>query len=350
MARRILFLIRGKLGDSLVFFAALQRFLDRNPDVEATLAIRKDYAFLVEGGARMRLMPFGSRAGLLARLLLARLLRRRFDVFAVLWGFGPVVENASRLSGAARRIYIDGRRPAFFPEWPDPAEDMQIVDPAWRVLRRLDPELPRPDALSLPALASRRRPGTAICVVPFADEPRKCLDAASCRRLLRHLAARHPGAELRVLVNPADRGAAAVAGADMPPGARILRFTKLEDVVSAYADAMEWYGVDTGLYHMAAGMGLPATVVFGPTRPLKIVMPGQPAATWLRLAVLGDADCMEKSCGNPHCMHRAVGLLAADIPDAADPPGDLPAGCPLRNHEPRALDYLTRHENPRSQA
>lgn len=349
MARRILFLIRGKLGDSLVFFAALQRFLQRNPDVEATLAIRKDYAFLVQGGAPVRLMPFGSRAELLARILAARV-GRRFDVFAVLWGFGPVVENAARLCGAPRRLYIDGRRPAFFPEWPDPAEDIQIVDPAWRVLRLLDPGLPRPDFLSLPALAARRRPGDAICVVPFADEPRKCLDAESCRALLRHLAARHPGAELRLMVNPRDRGAAAVAAADLPAHTRVFRFTSLEEVVAAYADAAGWYGVDTGLYHMAAGMGLPATVLFGPTRPLKIVMPGQPATVWLRVAALGDTDCMEKSCAHPHCIHRAAALLAG-LPEAGGGlPEAVPPACPLRACEPDVLDRLIRHENPRPQA
>lgn len=348
MKRRILFLIRGKLGDSLVLFSAVQRFLARNPDVDAVLALRRDYARLVAADSRAAILPFGSRLELLLRLLAMRLSGRRFDVFAVLWGFGGVTEWMARLSGAKRRIFFDGRRPACFPEWPPAAADEHIVDPAWRVLRLLDAELPRPDRLTLPALAAHRAPrAAAVTVVPVADEARKCLDRESCRQLLAWVRGRHPQAEIRVLMNPRDAGAAAMEGLDLPDNARLVPFGSLAEVIAAYAESVAWYGMDTGLYHLAVAMGLPAWVFFGPTQPAKIVLPAQEGATWVRLAALGAAHCDEKACALPHCLHRAVALLAG-VPPATSL-GQAPAACPLRACPAASLDRVI-HENPHRQA
>lgn len=337
-----LFLVRGKLGDSLVFFSALQGYLERHPQTAAVLAIRADYAPLVAGTSRAAILAFRNRLDLVLKLLWRRLCGMRFDVCAVLWGFGGIVETVARLSGAHRRIYFDGRRPRDFPEWPPAAVDIQIVDPAWRVLRLLDPTLPRPSRLDLPALAARRQPSGLVVVVPVADEARKCLDAASTLQWLARIRTRHPHARIRVLVNPHDRGAPMLAGCTWPAGVELETFSTLGEVVKLYAGCEAWYGVDTGLYHLAVGMGIPAEVAFGPTRPLKIVMPEQSEAHWLRLEALGDRDCEEKSCLVPYCIHRAIAELADSRP--ASEIEATPASCPLRSLPAADLDRLTFHE------
>jgi ADP-heptose:LPS heptosyltransferase len=352
MTARVLFLIRGKLGDSLTIFSALQQFLACNPDTRATLAIRRDYATLVAADWPSDLLTFGNRGELVVKLLWRRLCGQRYDVLAILWGFGSIVETLARLSGAPRRIYMDGRRPAYFPEWPAPEADQQIYDPAWRVLRVLDPSTPRPSALLLPGLARRRAPTNSILVVPFADERRKSFDGASCRQWVDWVRSRHPGAQFRILVNPRDLGAAQLGDIAWPSDVTLETFTNLDQVLAAYATAAAWYGVDTGLYHLAVAMGLPSWVMFGPTRPRKIVMPQQHEATWVRLGFLDDNDCEEKGCSSPYCLHQALAGLTSGT--AVTALAQTPAACPLRAASNGALSAVAivspAHENTHYQA
>lgn len=352
MTARVLFLIRGKLGDSLTIFCALQQFLARNPDTRATLAIRRDYAALVAADWPADLLTFRSRGELIAKLLWRRLRGQGFDILTILWGFGSIVETLARLSGAPRCIYIDGRRPTYFPEWPVSEADQQIYDPAWRVLRLLDPATPRPATLHLAGLARRRTPGRSVVVVPFADEQRKSLDGTSCRQWVNWVRLRHPGAQLHILLNPRDLGAAQLDDIAWPTNVTLVSFTSLDQVLATYAAAEAWYGVDTGLYHLAVAMGLPSWVLFGPTRPRKIVMPQQTEATWVRLDFLADADCEEKACRLPHCLHQALAGLTASA--AVSTLAQTPATCPLRAATSVALTAVAIvspvHENTHHQA
>ncbi len=87
-----------------------------------------------------------------------------------------------------------------------------------------------------------------------------------------------------------------------------------------------YYGADTGLYHLAAAMDIPATVVFGPTQPGRIILPRQNAAS-VRLEVLAEEHCDVKACRNPVCIEQACANLAPQpvvIPLDADTRG-LPA-------------------------
>ncbi len=172
-------------------------------------------------------------------------------------------------------------------------------------------------------------------IVPVADEDRKTFDAASLQGLLAALISRHPGARFRVFVNPRDRGAARLAGSPLPGGAEWRSFTDLRALVAEYEELAAWYGTDTGLYHLAAAMGIPATVFFGPTQPWKIVAPEQEKTSAVRLAVLGRAHCEEKRCTRPFCLHRAVASFAGSHPATAL--ADAPGSCPLRAHPPAAL-------------
>ena len=47
-ARRILFVIRGKLGDSLVLYAMVRAYIQAHPQDQVSLLIRRDYALLLK--------------------------------------------------------------------------------------------------------------------------------------------------------------------------------------------------------------------------------------------------------------------------------------------------------------
>ena len=59
----------------------------------------------------------GSRLELLFHLFRLRT-QPRFDVLAVLWGFGPPMRTIAKYTRARRKIYLDGRFADAYPEWP----------------------------------------------------------------------------------------------------------------------------------------------------------------------------------------------------------------------------------------
>jgi ADP-heptose:LPS heptosyltransferase len=121
----------------------------------------------------------------------------------------------------------------------------------------------------------------------------------------------------------------------MPAGCELRTFRDLAALVEEYMQLAAWFGTDTGLYHLAAAIGLPATVFFGPTQPHKIVMPGQRNARVFRLAALGDTHCEVKSCVRPLCLHANVALWSHASPMTRL--DETPPDCPLRALPPQAL-------------
>ena len=326
--RRVLFVIRGKLGDSLIAYAAVRKYVDEFPRDDVVLLMRRDYARLLEGERGFRLIAFGSRLEMLFHLFRLRT-KPRFDVLAVLWGFGPPMRTIAKWTRASRKIYLDGRFADAYPEWPGISPTGTLVDAATGVIRKFEPSFTAPASLSVSSLRSKKE-SADIAVVPLANELRRNLDGETFDVLLAEVRRRHPGAPIRVLVNPSDRGADALLARPLPGGVRFVRFSRLEDIVREYRDIAAWYGTDTGLYHLAAAMGIPATVFFGPTQPWKIVMPEQPGATWVRLKVLGDAHCDVTDCANPVCVQQAVATFAGSGLKASML--TTPAACPLRAH------------------
>jgi hypothetical protein len=349
--RRVLFVIRGKLGDSLVLYAAVRRYVEQFPGDRVVLAIRRDYARLLRDEPGFTLLPFGSRLEMIVRLAWLRAFSAPFDVLAVLWGFGPAIRIAARLVAARRRIYLNGRFADLYPEWPDLPDQITLVDPAMEVIRCFEPRLTRPEALLVPSLAAARfsgAPPCAIGVVPIADELRRNLEPSTLDLLVGEARRRHPGRPLRVFVNPVNRGAGAIVAHRLPAGAELRRFSDLRDVVREFGELEAWYGTDTGLYHLAVAMGIPATVFFGPTQPWKIVMPRQPEARWVRLAVLGQDHCEEKACTRPLCLEQAVASYCGGAARTALE--STPRTCPLRAHPAQALTAITVHERTDRQA
>jgi ADP-heptose:LPS heptosyltransferase len=350
MARRFLFVLRTKLGDTLIHFQTVRAFAARHPADEVVLATHARYAPLLGGVPSLRIVPFRNRAEMVARLLWLRLTRPAFDALAVLIGYGPAMLQIGRLVRARRRLFFDARFPGAYPEYPEPYDETSVIDRSWRTVRLLDPDLPRPDRLELPALRARRlatrRRARAIGIAPLANELRRNLDAPTLVGLVARVRVLHPGAPVWVFLNPDDRGATELAAA--VDGVEWRYFPTLDGLVSDYVHLDRWYGTDTGLYHLAVGMGIPATVFFGPTQPQLYVMPAQAETTWIRLTVLGAGHCDEKTCARPLCLHQAMASWSGA--EASTRLDETPAACPLRAFPVEQLTDITAHENPRHQA
>ena len=331
MSRRILFAIRSKLGDTLISYQCVRAWIDRHPNDQVTLLTRADYAALLSDEPGLRVIGFSSRLAMRARLLWLRVTEPAFDVLAVLWGSGPPIAAIGRGVRARRKVAWTRRfAPAVFEEAALPADHL-LVDPAACTIRAFAPDFEAPRTLDIPSLR-RRRDATpsrrAIGVVPIADEARRNLDRPSLDMLVTSIRERHPGAPIRLFVNPGNAGSEAFTTQALPGGCELRRFRDLRALVGEYLELSAWYGTDTGLYHLAAAMGIPATVFFGPTQPHKIIMPAQTNTRVHRLAALGTDHCEVKSCRRPACLHGAVAAFAGR--PAATPLDETPIECPLR--------------------
>jgi len=348
MPRRVLFVIRGKLGDSLVAFATVRRYADAFPHDDVTLLTRSAYVPLLRGEAGLRILGFSSRIDML--LLLIRLrFEPAFDALLVLWGFGTPIIWLGRLVRARRKIYLDARYSTIFAEYADLSPDRLQSEPMWRVAKKFEPTLPQPKYLEVPSLAAKRSSNPkSIGVAPLADESRRIMSPHTLAILLQMIVRLHPGAPVRVFVNPSDRGAQELMAVGLPTYAEFCFFPQLDDLVSGFAELAHIYCTDTGLYHLAAAMGIPATVYYGPTQPWKNMMPAQPGARGVRIRVLGAAHCEEKSCQRPLCIEAVVRAVAAE-PGLESLEG-APTGCPLRSHPIGRLSQVVWHENSNHKA
>jgi ADP-heptose:LPS heptosyltransferase len=346
-ARRILFVVRGKLGESVIPYCMVRAYAAARPQDEVSLLVRKDYARLLENEAGVRIIPFGSRLEMMARLLWLRLTEPAFDVLAVLWGFGNPVLRIAQLTRATRKIYLDGQYPMQYPEWPPHTEYDDLIDPAWFVTRVFAPDIAKPARLDIPSLSARRdaapKPGV-VAVVPAADEDRRTFDLLTLQHLLSAVAVLHPGRRIWLIVNPGDRGAREFLAARLPANVEVRRFSDLSGLLAILVQIDAYYGTDTGVFHLAAAMRIPATVLFGPTQPRKIVLPGQPNARWVRMTALGDAHCEIKNCTRPVCLYQCVASFAGSA--CATPIADTPAACPLRAFEAAELEAITQYQAP----
>ena len=330
---KILFVIRAKMGDTLIAYASARLYADLYPEDEVTLLVRKDYAYLLRNEPGIRLVSFGSRIEMMLKLLWLRLNGETFDVLAILWGYGNPIRRIGQLVKARRKISMDGSFPEIFTEQPSTQDYEQLIDQSWHVIQVFRPGFPRPVELRLPGLEQRRQPEAllsgAIAVVPLSAEIRKNMDSGALETLLLRISEIHPGRRTWIFVNPTDAGAPSILKMRLPPLAEFRRFSGLVALARSLEEVSYWYGVDTGLYHLAVGMGIPTTIFFGPTQPGKVLMPGQPRVQWVRAQVLANDHCEEKSCTRPLCLHRAVAGYCDG--ETSTTLRDVPAACPLRS-------------------
>lgn len=381
-SRRILFAIRSKLGDTLISYACVRAYADAHPDHQVTLLTRTAYARLLCAEPGLRVIGFDSRIGMFFKLMWLRVSEPPFDVLAVLWGSGAPIRRMGQWVRAHRKIAWSKRfAPHLFEEPQLPASPL-LVEPAAFTVRVFDRAFVTPQTLHIPSLARRyaaagqHADGHAhmhahkhadkrvIGIVPVADELRRNLDSASLLALITQVQQRHPGDPLHIFVNPANDGVESLVHQRFPDGVHVQRFTRLDQLLEHFMQLKAWYGTDTGLYHLAAAIGIPATVFFGPTQPHKIVMPQQTNAQWWRLQVLGDTHCDEKRCRTPVCLYQAVvshgGVAGTPDQTTAGAGGAIgaigdgtgarmgapawldaaPPTCPLRAHPPAHLARL----------
>lgn len=324
---RTLLLVRGKLGDTIAAWPTIRAYADRHPDEEVCLAVRGAYLPLFEREPGIRFLPFNTSAQLYFTILRLRL-SGGIAKLATLWGFGKAAQRAAQLSGAPQRAYLDHRLGSAYNLIAPATPDDTIGDVAWRVASQLDPELPRPRLLALPALASRRSPAAdAIALAPVADEARRVIDANGIAMLVRAARERFPNAPLWLLGNPHDAALNQLLAQGLPSGLVLKQFQSIPELIGLMTQTRSLFCVDTGLYHLAAAMGIPAQVFFGPSQSLRVLLPQQPGVSGVRLPQLGNLHCEVKTCLRPHCLYEAVAHWAGDpLPQR---PAQLPDGCLL---------------------
>jgi hypothetical protein len=337
--QRVLFVLRGKLGDTVVAYATVRAYADSRPRDLVTLLVRDNYAPLFAREAGLRVIGFSSRLAMFAKLLWLRWFEPEYDALLVLLGFGPPIRRLGRMVRAARKIYLDGRFREVFPEWPEiPAAHLHS-EPAWRVARLYAPDLAQPLQSRIASLAARRRPAGVIGIAPVSDEPRRSLGAQVLRSLVASLMQRHPGKPIHVLINPSDQDAKPLLAAGLPDGAQFRDFPTLEKLFEELGQLDHLHSTDTGLYHLAAAMGVPLTTYFGPTQPQRNGFPAQPALARVRIAALGGDHCEEKGCLRPVCLEIPVAVHNGTPPPEYDV-NERPAGCLLRQHARAALEKI----------
>lgn len=327
--RRLFVLIRDKLGDTVIAFQGLAAYRTAHPEDEITVMVHAHYLPLVENEPGYLFVPYTSflKASLWA--LCRRVFGKTFDAVLVLRGFGKKVGRIARILPAKRRIHFLSRMPEIFTDSPQrlsAEEDAQqtLMAPVVRALRQVSPHLGSPMALELPALARKRIRPKHVVVCPVTDELRKNISPADIAKMLPGIRRRHQGMPIRILVRKS--GEQGFEGDKLSLDAEVLAFESIAGLLRELSEAAFYYGADTGLYHVAAAMGIPSVVFFGPTQPYKVMLPGQDA--WaVRLEALGQDHCDIKECKTPVCLQNAITLWAG----TSSINSNYPDSCPLRS-------------------
>ncbi len=329
--KRLFVLIRDKLGDTIIAFQGLAAYRAKHPDDEITVMVHAHYLPLIAHEPGYRFIPYTSSLQAITWAWRQRIFGRPYDALLVLRGFGEKIGRIARVLPAKKRIHFLSRMGDIFRESPlamSPEEDARqtLIAPVVRALRQVSPDLPAPQALSLPALSARRSRSRHVVVCPVTDEARKNVSPADVCTMLPEIRRRHPGMQIRILVRTT--GEQGFEAGKSILDAEVRAFGSISGLLRELSEAAYYYGADTGLYHVAAAMGIPAIVFFGPTQPYKVMLPGQDA--WaVRLQALGQDHCNIKGCKTPVCLQNTIALWSGDSPTSFN----YPDQCPLRAKE-----------------
>lgn len=330
----VLFLIRDKMGDSLIAANVALSFACAHPEWSVSLMIRDAYAIPLAGESGLEIIPYRSGTGAMLRAWWWRLSGRRFDVLGVMRGFGKRTMALVKQIPARRVVVHDARltlaRTKVEVEVIEVDQDLLGEDPhygpALRVARALDANLAEPRSIRFPEL-SRRWAATAkryVVICPLSDERRRNIPAQSIEALYADLRLRHPDREVLVLVREPQE----LDALPRRPNVPVTAFHDIPGLLELLLQSSQFYGTDTGLLHLATAMGLPCVVFFGPTQPHRVLPLDRSGIVALRAAVLGEQHCDLKRCESPACIARAVATFTAQQEDAQ---ALGPQGCPLRD-------------------
>ena len=273
---RALVIHPGALGDVLLALPALAHLRTLEPDRERVVALAPRLAALLEGSA------YAEATVSLDALNLHRLFTPEADpaVLADLAGYDPVVSWFGAGESVYRRhlgaLAARGRRVIVARATPDPAAGRHASRHLLDTLAPLGPLPDAPPSVRLAAHPAERAwaagwleerglaPGRVALLHPGAGSPAKVWPdfPALVRRLAR------AGLPVVALTGPAEAAAtAALAARAALPESRIARDLPLRGLAALLEHAALFVGNDSGLSHLAAAVGVPALVLFGPTDP-----------------------------------------------------------------------------------
>jgi ADP-heptose:LPS heptosyltransferase len=304
---KILVLHPGALGDVILSLPALAALRRRFPRARITLAGNLDY---------LRVVSYGHADSLasLATLPLHRLFEpgmltaedRRFwqsHERIVCWTGAGDEEFTLNLTGANPKTLIASWKPArgesrhvtqiFVDSLGTWIGDSKAPPPAEIRLRRKD---------RLSAEAWLRRQGWApgrpvIAIHPGAGSAAKRWPLARfqllAREIVRGLGSDILVADILVIEGPAEPGLGGRLAEDLP-AAYIAESLPLGVAAGALSLCRGFIGNDSGIAHLAAGLGLPSVILFGPTSPEQWAPQGN------RVIVLRDIrECTPCETGSP---------------------------------------------------
>jgi|APGre2960657444_1045066.scaffolds.fasta_scaffold25662_2 ADP-heptose:LPS heptosyltransferase len=341
MNRKILFVVRSKLGDTLINYSLIRKYVDLNPSHDVYFLLRKDYASIIKNEVGLKIIPFSNKGMMYLKLLLLRLTKPKFDILAILFGSGIPNRYIGLITNAKRKIIWDKKDAPHIFEQGINLHIENHTSPGISVINKFDEKYRPPHILRIPSLINVRKLSKhfAIGIVPLSLELRRNMDVSSLRMLINFLKQKYPKKIIRVYINPKDQGARAMIENNFINEIELIKIKKLEDIVSSYSELIAWFGVDTGLYHLAVSFGIPSTIFFGPTQPRSVVMSKQANVSAFRLKGLKNLHCDEKSCRKPTCLNHNISLFSTTKKLKINF-NELPEACLLRRIPKKNINLI----------
>ena len=288
----------GALGDFVLSLPALHRLSAARPELEWHYWGPRE---------RLALLPGWSPAP-------AQLLREE----ASLWGRRPALVAGRWLAAAARVVAFAARPPPwlsmapsglFVQSFPGPGERSPAWVPLFQRCQLDRAGAPRPSDLWLPCWRERVLPpasGGSLVLHPGSGDPAKNLPLSVWRAAVETLCGETGLAPL-VLQGPVERERGAGLG-DWQ--VERCACATLPELIDTLARAELVLGNDSGVVHLAAVLGLPTVVAFGPSdpgvwRPLgpRVVVVA-PALTCAPCRAGPPGCCEHRSCLDRHSPER----------------------------------------------
>lgn len=259
---RILVLRGGAIGDFIVTLPALQALRERWPGAWIELIGYPHVARLAEVAGLVDRVESLDRAGI-ARLFAMRFSLdeeqvRHFRSFDIIINYlhdpdGSVAENL-RTTGAELILHHDPLVMAAHAcdHFVKPLEQLAIYAAG------------RAPAIRVPC---ERPAAPFIAIHPGSGSPRKNWPVENFIALARQLpdgVTGRPSPRPQFILGEADADAGAVLAREMPD-AEIWRQLPLPDLAARLAPASFYIGNDSGISHLAAALGVPCLVLFGPS-------------------------------------------------------------------------------------
>jgi heptosyltransferase III len=324
---RLLVYHAGALGDFVTFLPALRLLRASLPGARLVLLGRPTHGQLAaDHGLVEEVVDVGSRS--LAPLYAGD----AGPASALLAGFdGALAASASRplLAALAACVPWVVHHPPF-PETEVSAYRYHAALAA-EAIGRCGREKPLPEAVALAleppllgALPARRRP--VALIHPGSGSPAKTWPAERFAEVADGLRGR--GLDVAWSLGPSDEALEPAVNALAAGRDAVLRGAAPAALASALSEAALYIGMDSGVSHLAAAVGCPSVIVFGPTSPEVWCPPGGHVRIVLRRGACGRESpdgvgcsvpprgerCARKQGGVASCI---IAVSALDLLDAA---------------------------------